>query len=204
MVTELSVLLLVTRICVLRKIKKVAGATSAPVTIVTLLDQKQRHDIGRVRHGNMAALSKLVKPITNNVSDFLKSLSDKYVYHSGSFKDEGSFKSVAEKGLVPSEGKDSSGVYMAYSPDGTYYHVSPEEATTFRAPISPILEDYGLYKDTPSGVQYDAEELIVPGAVRPDLLEVKVGDRYFPVSQVNEVVQKVGLPTAKQLIGNVD
>jgi len=93
---------------------------------------------------------------------------------------------------------------MAYSPDGTYYHVSPEEATTFRAPIRPILEDYGLYKDTPSGVQYDAGELIVPGAVRPDLLEVKVGDRYFPLSQVNEVVQKVGLPTAKQLIGNVD
>jgi len=80
MATELSVSLLATRICGLRKIKKVAGATSALVIIVTLLDQKQRHDIGRARHGNMSALSKIVKPLVENAADFLNSFSRK-VYH---------------------------------------------------------------------------------------------------------------------------
>ena len=46
-----------------------------------ILDQKQRHDTGRARHGDMAALSKLAKPIIDNASDFLQSLSDKFFYH---------------------------------------------------------------------------------------------------------------------------
>ena len=48
---------------------------------MTLLDQRQRHDIGRARHGNMAALSKLAEPVIKNVADFIKSFSDKTYYH---------------------------------------------------------------------------------------------------------------------------
>jgi hypothetical protein len=166
--------------------------------------QRPKLVIGLARHGDMPALSKIAKEGVENLTDFLESLSDKFVYHSGSFKDAESIKSVSDKGLVPAEGQGGYGVYMARSPEGTYYHVGPEEATTFRAPLRPILEDYGLYKNTPSGVQYDAEELIIPGPVSPSLLEIKIGERYFPLQEVNEIVQKVGLPTAKQLIRNID
>jgi hypothetical protein len=152
----------------------------------------------------MAALSKIAKKGIENLTDFLESLSDKFVYHSGSFKDAESIKSVADKGLLPSEGQGGYGVYMAHSPEGTYHHVGPEEATTFRAPLKPIIEDYGIYRDTPSGVQYDAEELLIPGPVSSNLLEIKIGERYFPLQEVNEIVQKVGLPTAMQLIRNID
>jgi hypothetical protein len=57
MAVKLSVLLLVIQTCASRKIKRVAGAISDPVTIVTIPDQKQKHVIGLAKLGKESAMN---------------------------------------------------------------------------------------------------------------------------------------------------
>lgn len=115
------------------------------------------------------------------VSDLFESKSrtpGKYVYHSAHFpKLAYGLKSVKSKGLLPSkDGYSGPGVYFAYDIDGTYDHVSKEEATTFRVKWADLVKLFGEYPTNKNGIQRTNDEIIVPGAVPADLLEVEYFD----------------------------
>lgn len=98
-----------------------------------------------------------------------------YVYHAG-YMPYG-LDSVLRRGLLPSkDGYAGPGVYFAYDPDGGYYHVSQEDATMFRVKWSNLVAKFGKYPENPDGIQRDDDEIIVPGAVPANMLEVE----YFP------------------------
>lgn len=97
----------------------------------------------------------------------------KYVYHAA-YLPRG-LRSVLEKGLLPSKtGYSGPGVYFAYDPNSGFYHVSPEEATMFRVRWSDLVDRFGTYPSNPNGIQRDDDEIIVPGRVSAELLEVEV------------------------------
>ena len=101
-----------------------------------------------------------------------------YVYHASYLPDQAAgLKSVLTKGLQPSkDGYAGPGVYFAYDPEGGYYHVSKEEATLFRVKWSALVTKFGVYPDNENGIQRDDDEIIVPGVVPANMLEVE----YFP------------------------
>ena len=101
-----------------------------------------------------------------------------HVYHAAYLPDLArGLRSVARQGLRPSrEGYMGPGVYFAYDPSDTYYHVSAEEATMFRVRWLDLVNLFGTYPKNPSGIQRDDEQILVPGAVPAQLLEVE----YFP------------------------
>lgn len=101
-----------------------------------------------------------------------------YVYHAGFLPDQtAGLKSIAQQGLRPSTtGYAGPGVYFAYDPEGGFYHVSKEDALLFRVRWSDLVRLYGTYPERPDGIQRDDDEIRVPGAVPPNVLEVE----FFP------------------------
>ena len=101
-----------------------------------------------------------------------------YVYHASYLPNLASgLKSIAARGLVPSkDGYAGPGVYFAYDPDGGFYHVDKEDATLFRVKWADLVNKFGVYPTNKDGIQRDDEEIIVPGAVPANLLELE----YFP------------------------
>jgi len=101
-----------------------------------------------------------------------------YVYHASYLPDlKQGLTSVSRKGLVPSKtGQAGPGVYFAYDPSGGFYHVDPEDATMFRVRWDSLVKIFGLYPQNENGIQRDEQEIIVPGAVPSNILEVE----YFP------------------------
>tara|TARA_R110002153_G_scaffold183914_1_gene337124 strand:+ start:322 stop:1149 length:828 start_codon:yes stop_codon:yes gene_type:complete len=71
----------VTQTCGSRKIKRAAGVISGLGTTAKTPDQKQRHDIGRARRGDMPVLRTIAKKGIQSATDFLKSFGDKVYYH---------------------------------------------------------------------------------------------------------------------------
>lgn len=83
-------------------------------------------------------------------------------------------KSLIAKGLQPSsEGYMGPGTYFAYDPAETYYHVGPEDSLMLRAKFSDLVKLYGLYPDNKDGIQRSSDEIVVPGVVPANLLEVE-------------------------------
>ena len=101
-----------------------------------------------------------------------------YVYHASFLPDpQQGLKSVLLQGLRPSEtGYAGPGVYFAYKPEDCYYHVSEEEATMFRVKWADLVGKFGKYPENPKGIERDDNEIIVPGSVPANMLEVE----YFP------------------------
>lgn len=105
-----------------------------------------------------------------------------YVYHASFAGPEGSkkaqlFRSLLQRGLKPSqEGYAGPGVYFAYEPDEGYYHVSPDDSVILRARWQDLTQLYGVYPSQKDGIQRDENEIVVPGSVPAQHLEVE----YFP------------------------
>lgn len=86
-------------------------------------------------------------------------------------------KSVLTRGLQPStDGYSGPGTYFAYEPSEGYYHVSEEDSMVVRAKWSDLKRMYGVYPEKGDGIQRTDDEIIVPGAVPANILEVE----YFP------------------------
>ena len=102
----------------------------------------------------------------------------KYVYHASYLPNMRSgLISIQKYGLKPSKsGQLGAGVYFAYKPEDTYYHVSKDDAVIFRAKWDDLVKMYGAYPSNKNGIQRDEEQIIVPGAVPAKFLEVE----YFP------------------------
>ena len=101
-----------------------------------------------------------------------------YVYHASYLPNlRSGLNSILRRGLQPSkEGYHGPGVYFAYTPEGGFYHVSAEDATMFRVRWRDLVKLFGVYPDNPNGIQRDGEEIVVPGPVPAQYLEVE----YFP------------------------
>lgn len=83
-------------------------------------------------------------------------------------------KSLIEHGLRPSTtGYMGPGTYFAYDKDGGYYHVDPEDAIVLRARWADLVKLYGLYPGNKDGIQRSGDELVIPGSVPGNLLEVE-------------------------------
>lgn len=111
-------------------------------------------------------------------------VNSKYVYHASYLPDLGKgLNSIAKKGLLPSiQGQMGTGVYFSYTPEGGFYHVDPSDATMIRVPWDKLVKLYGLYPDTLNGIERDDEQIIVPGAVPPEIIEVEYfKDEWWPV-----------------------
>jgi hypothetical protein len=98
-----------------------------------------------------------------------------YVYHASFLPDQRKgLYSILKKGLLPSKhGYNGPGVYFAYEPDGGYYHVDPDQATLFRVKWQDLVNRFGVLPQNPNGIQLDNDEIIVPGPVPADILEVE-------------------------------
>lgn len=107
-----------------------------------------------------------------------EAVAGEYVYHASYLPDlSRGLQSVISRGLVPSkDGYAGPGVYFAYDPEGGFYHVDQEDATMFRAKWSDLVAKFGKYPDNPNGIERDDNEIIVPGVVPANMLEVE----YFP------------------------
>ena len=101
-----------------------------------------------------------------------------YVYHASYMPNlKSGLMNIQKHGLQPSKsGQMGAGVYFAYKPDDTYYHVSKDEATMFRVKWDDLVKLYGTYPSNKNGIQRDEEQIVVPGAVPSKFLEVE----YFP------------------------
>lgn len=104
-----------------------------------------------------------------------------YVYHASYVPNKDSagaianwLKKVISKGLQPStEGYMGPGTYFAYEPTDVYYHVTPDDSLLLRAKFSDLVKLYGVYPQNKNGIERDAEQIIVPGSVPSNLLEVE-------------------------------
>ncbi len=98
-----------------------------------------------------------------------------YVYHASYLPDLAKgLRSIIARGLVPStDGYYGPGLYFAYRPEDCYYHVDKENATMFRAKWSDLKKMYGVYPGNKDGIQRDDEQIVVPGTVPANLLEVE-------------------------------
>ena len=98
-----------------------------------------------------------------------------YVYHASYLPNLArGLRSIMVNGLKPSEtGYSGPGVYFAYDPEGGFYHVSKDQATMFRVKWADLVKMFGVYPQNSDGIQRDNEEIIVPGAVPADMLEVE-------------------------------
>lgn len=101
-----------------------------------------------------------------------------YVYHASYLPNLArGLKSIMMSGLKPSEnGYGGRGVYFAYTPDGGFYHVDKDQATMFRVKWADLVKMYGVYPENKNGIQRDSDEIIVPGPVPANMLELE----YFP------------------------
>ena len=102
----------------------------------------------------------------------------KYVYHSSYLPNlKKGLISIKNKGLLPSkDGYSGPGVYFAYDIEGTYDHVSKEEATTFRVRWDDLVRLFGIYPEDRGGIQRTDDEIIVNHMVPANLLEVEYFD----------------------------
>lgn len=105
-----------------------------------------------------------------------------YVYHASFAGANGSkrgqlFRSILKQGLRPSQtGYQGPGVYFAYEPSEGYYHVSADDSEILRARWQDLVKLYGVYPSQKDGIQRDEDEILVPGPVPAQYLEVE----YFP------------------------
>jgi len=117
-----------------------------------------------------------------------------YVYHASHTPNndrKALVKSIYMQGLKPSkEGYDGPGVYFAHEPDGrTYDHTDPNFATMLRVKFDDLISLYGKYSENGTGVQWDDEEIVVPGVVPADYLEVEVSPGKW--EELNDVYQEL-------------
>lgn len=98
-----------------------------------------------------------------------------YVYHASYLPNtKVGLASVLKHGLLPSiNGYSGPGVYFSYTPDGGFYHVDKEQATLFRVKWADLVKLFGVYPENSSGIERTPDEIIVPGAVPADMLEVE-------------------------------
>jgi len=102
-----------------------------------------------------------------------------YVYHA-SHTPEGGYKpligSLYMNDLQPSkEGYSGPGTYFAYEPDGKVYdHTDPNHATMLRVKWDDLVDMYGKYPENENGIERDDDELVVPGLVPCEMIEVEV------------------------------
>ena len=97
-----------------------------------------------------------------------------YVYHASFLPNlRRGLSNILKNGLLPSVGAHGRGVYFAYTEHGGFYHVSEDEATLFRAKWEDLVHIFGLYPKTPNGIERDDDEIIVPGKIPANILEVE-------------------------------
>lgn len=99
-----------------------------------------------------------------------------YVYHASYVGNNTAqwLRSLIQRGLQPSkEGYAGPGTYFAYEPDEGYYHVTPEDSKILRVKWADLVKLYGVYPDSPNGIERDDDEIIVPGPVPGNILEVE-------------------------------
>jgi hypothetical protein len=98
-----------------------------------------------------------------------------FVYHASYLPDLSlGLKSILNNGLLPSKyGYSGPGLYFAYEPSGTYYHVEKNDAIMFRVKWEILVSLYGVYPKNTNGIQRDNNEIIVPGPVPAKYLEVE-------------------------------
>jgi hypothetical protein len=112
---------------------------------------------------------------------------DPYVYHltPGKITPE-KLDSFIEKGILPSEvGMSGPGVYMGNTPSATEYYATKESGTMFRIHKKSLIEHFGIYDKTKTGVQFDEStgELLLEGqtSIPPQYIEVKTPDGWQPL-----------------------
>lgn len=113
------------------------------------------------------------------------SVPGEWVYHASDLPDlDSGILSLARGGLKPStDGQMGPGVYFAYTPDGGYYHVGEEDATLLRVRWRDLVRLYGTYPDVEDGIQRDSEQIIVPGPVPQEYIEVEYfEDEWWPLT----------------------
>lgn len=100
-----------------------------------------------------------------------------YVYHAttrGS-RPEQLIKSLISYGLRPSkQGYAGPGTYFAYEPDEGFYHLTPDEAVILRVKWDKLVKMYGVYPSNPDGIERDDEEIVVPGPVPSQIIEIEL------------------------------
>ena len=98
-----------------------------------------------------------------------------YVYHASYLPNKKTgLRSLISRGLQPSStGYAGPGTYFAYDPAGGYYHVDKEDATLLRVRWADLVKLYGVYPQNPNGIERDEDEIIVPGPVPGNLIEVE-------------------------------
>jgi predicted kinase len=102
-----------------------------------------------------------------------------YVYHASYAGDDKAklLRSLLQRGLQPSaRGYSGPGTYFAYEPDGGYYHVAPEESVILRVKWKDLVNLYGTYPQNQNGIERDDEEIVVPGPVPADIIEIEYFD----------------------------
>lgn len=93
-----------------------------------------------------------------------------FVYHATLPKN---LPNIAVQGLKPNRGYMGDGVYFAYKPNEGYYHISAREAVVLRTAWLELVKLFGKYStDNPSGIQRDDDQILVPGIVPANLIEV--------------------------------
>jgi hypothetical protein len=117
--------------------------------------------------------------------EFITETMVQWVFHASYMPDLASgLSSVSRHGLRPSKtGYTGPGVYFAYTPEGCYDHVDRANATMLRCRWSELVNLYGIYPETKTGVQRTSDEIIVPGPVPAAILEVEYfEDEWWPVA----------------------
>lgn len=102
-----------------------------------------------------------------------------YVYHASHTPNNNRkelIKSLYNYGLLPSkEGHSGPGTYFAYEAGGKVYdHTDPNFSTMLRVKWNDLVRLYGRYPENPDGIQRDDEEIIVPGVVPAEIIEVEI------------------------------
>ena len=100
-----------------------------------------------------------------------------YVYHAttrGS-RPEQLIKSLISYGLRPSkQGYAGPGTYFAYEPDEGFSQLTPDEAVILRVKWDKLVKLYGVYPSNPDGIERDDEEIVVPGPVPSQIIEIEL------------------------------
>lgn len=95
-----------------------------------------------------------------------------YVYHVTNRKN---IPHIAEKGLEPNEGYMGKFVYFAYEPHSGFYHIgrNDPDAVILQVSWSDLKSKFGTYREKgPGGIERDDEQIMVPGTVPPDMIEI--------------------------------
>jgi hypothetical protein len=140
--------------CGSRKIKRDAGVISGLGTTAKTPDQKQRHDIGRARRGDMPVLRTIAKKGIQSATDFLKSFGDKVYYHGSVAPDIKKFDPNALPSSLERDMDDPRGA--------TYFTTDPGFADR-------ILRHQGVYNpDYSSGMKYETGSTVYPVKLKMD------------------------------------